>query len=192
MDGHGSAETTMIKAAASGNVGAFSQLVREYRPRVLRTAYGIVASAVADPVAEAEDIAQEVFIKVWNKLPDYHSRGAFASWLYRITVNTSIDTLRRRRRNPEVTSRAPFQDSQPDPIESPEKAAVRKDARQQVREAIATLPPNARVTLILREYEQLSYREIAETLQIPTGTVMSRLNYARKLLRQALAAAGIH
>jgi RNA polymerase sigma-70 factor (ECF subfamily) len=175
MDRETLSEAQLVEAAASGNVGAFSQLVREYRGRVLRTACGIVGST-----EEAEDVAQEVFVKVWNNLPRYRALGTFSSWLYRITVNAAVDALRHGQN--EVS----LDDWQRDPNEPPEEVALRVDQRQRVRRALGALPPGARSALILREYEQLSYKEIAEVLQIPIGTVMSRLNYARKLLKERL------
>ena len=172
-----SSEAELIAAAAAGNMGAFSQLVREHRSRVLRTAYGILGSA-----QEAEDVAQDVFVKVWNSLPQYHGReGAFAGWLYRISVNAAIDVLRQQHH--EVS----LDDERVESHEAPEEAVLQSFSRAQVREAVAALPPNARSVLILREYEQLSYREIAEALQVPIGTVMSRLNYARQSLKKKLA-----
>lgn len=174
-----SSEAELIKAAASGNRGAFAQLVRAHRARVLRVAFGIVGSA-----DEAEDVAQQVFIKVWNSLPSYHPRGAFAAWLRRIAVNAAIDALRRQ------PTEVRLQNWQPDRRQLPEEAALRQDLYRRVREAVATVPPNARAALILREYEQLSYREIAEALQIPMGTVMSRLSYARRILKGKLAQEG--
>jgi RNA polymerase sigma-70 factor (ECF subfamily) len=165
---------------------AFSSLVDEHRPRVLRTAYGIVGST-----QEAEEIGQEVFIKVWRSLPDYNRVGAFSSWLYRIAVNASIDRLRKRREETSIDelpeSSTPLVDRlSEDDSELPEEVVERRDTARIVREAIEELPPNARATLILREYEQLSYKEIAAALEIPIGTVMSRLNYARRVLREKL------
>jgi RNA polymerase sigma-70 factor, ECF subfamily len=176
MGGGNSSEAKLIEAASSGNRGAFAELVRTYRTRVLRAAYGVVGS-----MEEADDVAQEVFIKVWDSLPSYHAQGTFMSWLYRITINTAIDVLRRRR------DEVALDDLQYAAKDPPEEAVVRQEGRRQVRRAIAALPPVARATLILREYEQLSYKEIAEVQQIPIGTVMSRLNYARQLLKKALA-----
>lgn len=169
-------ESHLIAEAAAGNMGAFAQLVSTHRLNVLRLAYGMVHSA-----DEAEDIAQEVFIKVWNHLPNYRAQGSFQSWLYRITVNTALDLLRRRQEE------APLEDHS-DALgqETPEEALLRQDQQAQVQQAIAELPPGARAVLILREYEQLSYKEIAEILQIPLGTVMSRLNYARQALKKKL------
>lgn len=176
MDQVAMAEAQLIEAAATGNVGAFSQLVRQYRGRVLRTAFGIVGST-----EEAEDVAQEVFVKVWNNLPRYRAQGTVASWLYRITVNAALDALRRKQ------DEVPLDDWQGDSSELPEEAALRSDRGERVRRALDSLPPGARSALILREYEQLSYKEIAGVLQIPIGTVMSRLSYARKVLKERLA-----
>ncbi|HHX64036.1 MAG TPA: sigma-70 family RNA polymerase sigma factor [Chloroflexi bacterium] len=168
-------EAELIQAAAGGNVGAFARLVSRYRGRVLCTAYGVVGSA-----AEAEDVAQEVLVRVWRNLSEHRQKGAFAGWVYRITVNAAIDTLRERR--PEVE----LKDTHGEPRASAEEIVLLRDEARRVRRAIEALPPNTRVTLILREYEQLSYKEIAQVLQIPIGTVMSRLSYARKLLKETL------
>ncbi len=172
----GSPATALIEAAAAGNMGAFSEIVRLYRMRVLRVACGIVGSA-----EEAEDVAQEVFVKLWNSLPNYQAQSAFDSWLYRITVNAAIDALRKRRRELPLEDELSRTTKEP-----PEEAALRNETRRQVQQAIQALPEAARVTLILREYEQLSYKQIADVLQIPIGTVMSRLNYARQLLKKSL------
>jgi len=169
------AEAELIRSASEGNLGSFAQLVALYRPRVIRTAYGIVGSP-----DEAEDVAQEVFIKVWSNLAHYNAQGAFASWLYRITTNAAIDSLRKRRRE------VPLEPYHSVDKEPPEATVVANDSRERLKKAVNALPPNARATLILREFEQLSYKEIAEALQIPIGTVMSRLNYARQLLRKEL------
>lgn len=180
-----SSEAERIKRAASGDMDAFGLLVSEHRPRVVRTAYGIVGS-----LQEAEEVAQEVFVKAWQSLPDYNQVGAFSSWLYRITVNASIDRLRRRRDEASLDEFTQSGGTLPvasrGERELPEETVVREDIARIVREAIEELPPNARATLILREYEQLSYKEIAEALDIPIGTVMSRLNYARQVLRRRL------
>ena len=176
-------EARLLRSAASGNMGAFSQLVALHRDRVLRTAYGIVGSR-----QEAEDVAQEVFIKVWKSLPSHQQKGSFSGWLYRIAVNTSIDALRRRRDDVSLDDRDSVPIGALEGVElQPERALLRNDVRRQVTHAIGSLPHHSRSVLILREYEQLSYKEIAEILQIPIGTVMSRLNYARRSLRNTLS-----
>lgn len=169
-------DAELIAAAAAGNLSAFSELVRLHRERVLRTAAGIVGST-----DEAEDVAQLVFIRVWERLNDYDPSGSFVSWLYRITVNMSIDAVRRRRRQ------VPLDEDQPErAVEGPERQMLAADERRRVRAAIDRLPDKTRAALILREYEQLSYSEIAAALRIPIGTVMSRLNYARRAVASIL------
>lgn len=168
-------EAELIRCAAAGNAGAFSQLVCKYRPQMVRTAYGIVGSTV-----EADDVAQDAFVKAWASLQSFRQQSGFATWLYRITVNTAIDAVRRRRHD------APLDDTIPTGRELPEDVALQRERQRRVRAAIRELPPAARATLILREYEQLSYREIAEVLDIPIGTVMSRLSYARQVLKERL------
>ncbi|MCE5259011.1 MAG: sigma-70 family RNA polymerase sigma factor [Chloroflexi bacterium] len=172
-------EAELIAAAARGNTGAFAELVRIHRMRVVRTAFGVLGSQ-----DEAEDVAQDVFIKVWHALDTFQHDTSFASWVYRITVNTAIDVLRHRKE--EVGLDVEYAS----PLTRPEDAALRRDNQQRVRTAIASLPESARVALTLREFEQLSYKEISEILQIPIGTVMSRLNYARASLKKILSGEG--
>ena len=166
-------EATWIQEAAQGNTGAFAELVRLHRTRVVRTAFGVLVSQ-----EEAEDVAQDVFIKVWHNLKDFQPETSFGSWLYRITVNASIDVLRHRKEESGMDV------EYSSPTVRPEEQMLRRASQQRVRKAIAQLPESARTTLTLREFEQLSYKEIAEVLQIPIGTVMSRLNYARQSLKK--------
>ena len=175
MSAEQQAERQLIKSAAAGNMGAFAELVRRHRSRVLRTAAGVVGS-----VEEAEDVAQQAFIKVWNALPDYDPSGSFSAWLYRIAVNTALDAVRARRDHLSLDA------VQVTGQESVEDDALRRDELERVRRAIAELPEASRTALVLREYEQLSYKEIAEVLSIPIGTVMSRLSYARQALAKSL------
>jgi len=170
-----SSEAKLVRAAAQGNVGAFSELVRQYQSRILRAAYGVLGST-----QDADDVAQQVFIKAWNNLPHYNGRGTFGSWLYRIAINTAIDCLRRR------PDEVPLDDLQEASEERVEQSVLRNAEHERLRQAVLSLPPGSRAALILREYEQLSYKEIADVLQVPVGTVMSRLHYARQALRKKL------
>ncbi len=130
----------------------------------------------------AEDAAQEAFIRAWKHLPNYQPRSPFRNWLYRIATNAARDTLRRERETVDV-------DDLPlaAPSVGPEEAVERTERGERVQQAVLALPEASRTVLVLREYEGLSYKEIADTLNIPIGTVMSRLNYARKRLRESLA-----
>jgi len=130
----------------------------------------------------AEDAAQEAFIRAWQHLPSYQPRAPFRNWVYRIATNGALDTLRQQKETVDL-------DALPlvHPSGGPEARAEGAQRAECVRQAVLALPSASRVVLVLREYEELSYREIADTLGIPIGTVMSRLNYARNRLRESLA-----
>ena len=131
----------------------------------------------------AEDAAQEAFVRAWQHLPSYQPRSPFRNWVYRIAINAALDALRAVRQEQESVD----EDAAASADERPEALVERAEQADAVRGAVLGLPPASRAVLVLREYEGLSYREIADTLDIPVGTVMSRLNYARGRLRQALA-----
>jgi len=131
----------------------------------------------------AEDAAQEAFVRAWQHLPRYQPRSPFRNWVYRIAINAALDTLRTVRQEQGTVD----VDAAASADDRPEALVERAEQADAVRRAVLSLPPASRAVLVLREYEGLSYREIGETLDIPIGTVMSRLNYARSRLRQALA-----
>lgn len=173
-----SAETELdwIARAQEGDRQAFGELVYHHRAGVINVVYRMCGDANL-----AEDAAQEAFIRAWLHLPRYQPRSSFRNWLYRIATNVALDVLRRER---ETTDSAEI------PLAAsslaPEAAVERNERAEQVRRAVLALAPASRVALILREYEGLSYKEIAETLDIPVGTVMSRLNFARTQMRETL------
>ncbi|MHB0874489.1 MAG: RNA polymerase sigma factor [Anaerolineae bacterium] len=172
------AELDLIARAQDGDRQAFADLVRTHRQGVVAVAYRLCGD-----IGAAEDAAQEAFLRAWRGLRGYQPRSPFRNWLYRIATNVTLDTLRRDRRP------VPLQDElAADPEHNPERAAERHERSETVRRAVLALPPACRSVLVLREYEGLSYAEIADTLQIPMGTVMSRLSYARGLMRRSLAA----
>ena len=120
-------------------------------------------------------------MRVWQNLNSYKPQYAFRSWLYRIAANAALDALRRERPAAEID-----QGSLADPAAGPEGTVEQDQRAAQVRRAIAQLSEPLRMVLILREYQELTYQEIADALDIPVGTVMSRLNSARALLRKEL------
>jgi RNA polymerase sigma-70 factor (ECF subfamily) len=130
----------------------------------------------------AEDAAQEAFVRSWQHLPNYKPRSPFRNWLYRIAINSARDMLRRERETVDI-------DDLPlaSPDEGPAGQFQQAEQARIVQQAVLSLPPGSREVVVLREYEGLTYREIADTLGIPVGTVMSRLNYARTSLRQTLS-----
>ncbi len=169
-------ELGLIRQAQRGDRRAFGELVRRHREGTINVVYRMCGDA-----ALAEEAAQEAFIRAWTNLPKYKPRSPFRNWLYRIAVNVARDALRRERPSVDMDSVVVAS-----PERGPEAAAEVEESSQRVRQAVLNLPPASRSVLVLREYENLSYREIADTLGIPIGTVMSRLNYARGLLRQTL------
>ena len=165
-----------VALAQQGDRQAFGELVYHYREGVINVVYRMCGDADL-----AEDAAQEAFIRAWQHLPRYQPRSPFRNWLYRIATNVALDVLRRERDTADIDA-VPLAASR----SNPEVAVERNERAEQVRRAVLALSPASRVVLILREYEGLSYKEIADTLDIPLGTVMSRLNYARATLRDML------
>jgi len=171
------AELELIAQAQQGDRRAFGELVRLNREGVINVVYRMCGD-----VNLAEDAAQEAFVRAWQHLPNYRPRSPFRNWVYRIATNVALDVLRREKETIDVDA-LPLAASDG----GPEATVERKERGERVRQAVLALPPASRVVLVLREYEGLSYQEIADTVGIPIGTVMSRLNYARTRLRQTLA-----
>jgi RNA polymerase sigma-70 factor (ECF subfamily) len=131
----------------------------------------------------AEDAAQETFLQAWLHLSSYRPQTSLRSWLYRIAVNAATDMLRKQKRIlPSDLEDLQLKDSEP----GPEAVFSQQERMALVQKAVLSLPDACRAVLVLREYEGMSYHEIADALAIPVGTVMSRLNYARKLLKDKL------
>jgi len=171
-------ERQLVTRSAAGDQDAFRQLVLRHHRRVVNIAYRALGDA-----GLAEDVAQEVFIKVFRHLPSYRHEKPFVHWLHRVAANTVTDVARRHRPVQSLGSLAQTLAGQGG---DPQEVAARHDLQRSIRRAIATLPPHYRDTLGLQVYHDLSYEEIAATLEIPVGTVMSRLNAAKRLLRDRL------
>jgi RNA polymerase sigma-70 factor (ECF subfamily) len=174
----------------SREVEEFETVVEEYRSRVYQTAYGIVQNA-----DDAKDITQEVFLKVYMKMDTFKGQSSLSTWIYRITVNAAIDMIRKRKPNVYTGFREEISREETNApgfsgaarFTSPFNATYQGEIRKLIQEAFMRLSPDHRVTLVLREIEGLSYQQIAETLECSTGTVMSRLHYARKKMQKLLA-----
>ena len=182
-------DAALVERCRAGDVSAFEPLVEKYRQRVWRLAYNVLRDR-----EEAWDVAQEAFIKAFQALPTFRGQSAFYTWLYRIVMNVAADRGRARGAQGRAfgTERVPEEDWErvlPDQNpgeDSPDAAAARQEDRAKIMKALDTLSEDHRRIIILGDLEGLSYREIAETLDIPMGTVMSRLHNARKRLRDAL------
>ena len=170
-------ELELIKQAQQGDRRAFGQLVRRHQEGTINVVYRMCGDSDL-----AEEAAQEAFIRAWTNLQKYKPRSPFRNWLYRIASNVAIDVLRRQKETVDLDSVDVHSSER-----GPEVLAEARERGERVRQAVVDLPPSSRAVIVLREYEDLSYKEIADTLGIPIGTVMSRLSYARGLLRQTLA-----
>jgi RNA polymerase sigma-70 factor, ECF subfamily len=184
-------EAALIERIRRGDRAAFRVLVDRYQRRV----YSLALGFVRDP-DEARDVSQEAFLKVYRHLDTFHGQSNFYTWLYRITVNLCIDLRRKagRGNQSEFDERIAHEEagSPADAISpgrlrfDPAKALHNRELRERLQAALDQLSETHRSVLLLREIEGLSYKEIAEVLECPEGTVMSRLFHARRLMQQML------
>ena len=171
-------DAELVTAARAGDRAALEQLLRRHQDRI----HAVARRIMADPT-DALDAAQEAMISIVRGLPAFDGRSAFSTWIYRITTNACLDELRRRRRRP--TDALPEQE-QADP-RSPDLAEGIAD-RLVLDDALADLPIEFRAAVVLRDVCRLDYAEIAEVLEIPPGTVRSRIARGRAALAATLAA----
>lgn len=171
-------EQLLIRRALCGDRAAYGELVTRHQQGVVNVVYRMCGDSQL-----AQEAAQEAFLRAWQHLDRYQPDQPFRNWIYRIALNAALDALRRAR--PMLSAESVALPSQ-EP--NPESMLEIKQRAEQVRQAVLALPDACRSVLVLREYEAMTYREIAAILEIPLGTVMSRLNYARCQLRQSLAA----
>ena len=171
-------ETELVTQAQRGDRNAFGELVCIHAQGVTNVIYRMCGD-----IQIAEEAAQETFIQAWLHLSSYRPQTSLRNWLYRIAVNAATDILRKEKRIlPNAIEDLQLTDSLP----GPEALLFQSERTALVQKAILSLPDASRAILVLREYEEMSYHEIADTLDIPVGTVMSRLNYARKILKERL------
>lgn len=182
-------DDNLVKRLKNGDQSAFRELFDRYHGR----AYAIALGVVKNP-EEARDVVQDAFIKVHKNIAGFQGNSSFYTWFYRIVMNLGIDTLRRRKKNTE------FDDSHgrddiagdgrmaPSILDSnPGKTVRRRELSRQIQTALALLPDHHRAVILLREVEGMSYEGMAEVLDVPKGTIMSRLFHARKKMQELLA-----
>lgn len=183
-------EFRLLELAKRGDTSAFEQLIRAYEKKV----YAIAFRMLGNP-QDAEDLAQEAFVRLYSSLKGFHGECALSTWIYRIITNLCIDELRRSRKEPALYSvDAPVQGTGgemerqvPDRSPGPEEVVERAELQEAVREGILSLSPEHRAMIVLRDVNGLSYEEIGETLGLNVGTVKSRLWRARQELTRRLA-----
>lgn len=175
-------DAQLIDAALAGDTEAFGQLVRKYQDRLYNAMVYVVGS-----VEDARDIVQEAFVQAFVKLETFHGNSAFYTWLYRIAFNASVSRHRRRKYTQSVEQvRDASGDEPSDPNEGPGHRLEQEERAEQVQRALARLSEEHRTVLVLREMEDLSYETIAEMMDVPVGTIRSRLHRARMHLHELL------
>ena len=174
-----------VEDARAGDDGAFEALVLRYQARIVN-----YASAMVHDAGAAEDVAQETFVRAWRGLGRFRGESAFKTWLYRIATNVARTHLDRRGRQSRIGDRSLDDESEPlqaadvpSPAPDAETSLVRREA---IDRALAELPDELRVALVLRDVEGLDYKEIAGVTGAPIGTVESRIFRARRRLRTLL------
>ena len=179
------ADRALVEAAAAGDRDAFDELVRRYQGVILGLARSLTAGSV-----DAEDIAQDVFVRAWRSLRGFRGESTFRTWLHQIALNVVRSHHGRLARLTRMIRPSPAQEEATDPVEwaadrhNPEQDAVLRDG---IDRALAALPEELRVAVVLRDVQGLEYREIADMLGIPIGTVESRIFRGRQRLRPVLA-----
>src|ERR1700732_1542789 len=170
-------DVELVRRSQAGDTEAFGELVTKYRTKIFTMVYGMVRNE-----HDAWDLAQEGFVRAWQSIHRFEGRSLFYTWLYSITVNLTIYSLRRKGRREEVE----LNDAIPTSLPGPGVNYQRTEIREQVNAALAKLSPEHRAVVVLKELEDLQYHEIAEVLNLSMGTVMSRLFYGRKKLQSML------
>ena len=177
----------LVRRARSGDGGAWEEIVTAFSRRIFNLAYRFTSNPDA-----AEDLTQDVFIRIYRTLDQYDPKqGDLANWLMRLARNLIIDDYRHRQRNPQNTMADAVDDHQYHLRAvgtSAHRDLERRELAAQVQEGIDKLPPDLKTCVILRDIEELTYQEIVDVLQIPEGTVKSRINRGRielaKILRR--------
>ena len=174
-------DMTLIKAYAGGSERAFETLYRRYRKQL----YGYLYNLVSGNAAEAEEIFEETWIKVIDKLPSYRDQGKFSAWLFRVARNIFIDAVRRQKRSAMPLDSGDLPDV-PDWSQRPERSLEERDTAAAIREALNVLPADQRDVFLLRQ-QDLSFKEIADIQECSINTVLGRMRYAVRNLRKLLA-----
>jgi RNA polymerase sigma-70 factor (ECF subfamily) len=181
----------LLAAIRDGDEAAFQEIVRRYRNPITNFVYRML-----DDYERSVEITQETFIRVYTSASRYQANYSFSTYIYRIATNLAISELRRRKRRKLVSLFSPFtnDDGETVEIDPPDggilqdEALIEQERRRAVARAITSLPEKYRAAIVLRDVEGLSYDRIAEVLKLSEGTVKSRINRARNLLKEKLSA----
>ncbi|MGB2908690.1 MAG: sigma-70 family RNA polymerase sigma factor [Candidatus Aminicenantaceae bacterium] len=177
-------ERMLIVKAKNGDSSAYETLVRKYQRSIYYLCHRMTGAHQS-----ADDLSQETFVKAYFALPKFNEEMSFIAWIRKIAVNSTLNYLKlRKREKPLIENNHSDTGNPGSRAAMPEQKLEQKRMEQTFRDALHTLPAEQRAIFILKVYEEQSYKDIAQTLNIPHGTVMSRLSRARQKLKLALAA----
>ena len=179
-------DVRLVHRILAGDQEAFATIVEKYKDPVFNVAYRMLGNAT-----EAEDVAQETFVRSYTQLHTYKEAHRFSTWLLSIASHLAIDQLRRRRFLALPLENAPFLEWIADLGASPEQAALQGEASDEMQHVLSALPAKYRAVLVLRYWHDLSYDEIAEMLTLTPALVKARLHRARELVARTLKAQGL-
>jgi len=181
-------DPALVRAARRGDMAAFEELVARHRDKIYARAYSMMRNE-----EEAVDLSQEAWVKGWQRLRQFHSQSSFGTWMTRIIINLCLDQLRKHKRQRAESIEAMDEESggverqMPVVSVNPTAGLERGELRQRIDQALGQLSYEHRMSLVLHEFEDMEYKEIASTMGCSIGTVMSRLFYARRKLAVLLS-----
>ena len=182
-------EKALIERCKRGDLAAFNDLVRKYEKQVYNFAYRLTGN-----YDDANDVAQDAFLRVFNAIGTFRGDASFSTWLFRITTNVFLDERKRARAHPQASldeylelGESSVTRQIEDPSPTPEAVLEESERAQLLQKAVEDLPENQRAMVTLYHGQQKSYEEIAEIMDLPIGTVKSRLNRARLALKEKLS-----
>lgn len=181
-------ELKLVRDASSGDAGAFEAIVREHQRNVYSLAYKLTGSE-----QDALDASQDTFLKAYQNLRAFRGESRLSVWLYRLTYNASMDIIKKSRRDrlvPMPTDEEGVELDMPDDSPTPDEQAERREQLEAVRAAVLELDEDKREMILMREYRNMSYSDIASALKLEEGTVKSRLARARAALAEKLKKRG--
>jgi RNA polymerase sigma-70 factor, ECF subfamily len=181
-------DDVLVKAAQKGDMGAFEELVARHRDKIYARAYSMVRNE-----DDATDLSQEAWVKAWQRLKQFHGDSSFATWITRIVINLCLDHLRKQKRMQAQSVEELAEESggverqMPVMTVNPTEGLERGELRQRIDKALNQLSHEHRTVLVLHEFEEMEYKEIAKVMGCSIGTIMSRLFYARRRMAALLA-----
>lgn len=181
-------DVTLVQSAQKGDMQAFEELVARHRDKLFARAFSMMRNE-----EEAVDLSQEAWVKGWQRLAQFKGDSSFATWMTRITINLCLDQIRKNKRHRIESIQAMDEESggverqMPVVMVNPTEGMERTELRQRIDKALSQLSHEHRTVLVLHEFEDLEYKDIAKKMDCSIGTVMSRLFYARRKMASLLA-----